>query len=149
MENIEKLIAPCGMNCALCASYLAKKNNVREKGIKMPFCDGCRQGDKRCAFLKKSCLLLLNNKVKYCYECNDFPCHRLKIIDKRYRERYRMSIVENLNYIKEKGVGKFLLSEKKKWQCPECREFISCHNGLCFKCDFKRLSSIENKYQWA
>ncbi len=148
MENMEELIAPCGMNCALCSGYLAKKNNVKEKGIKMPYCGGCRPRDKKCAFLKKRCPLLLENKVKYCYQCEEFPCHELKTIDKRYREQYRMSMIDNLNFIKEEGVDKFLLSEKKKWQCPECGKFICCHNGLCFTCDLKKLSTIENKYRW-
>jgi len=148
MENDKELIAPCGMNCTLCSSYLAKKNDIKEKGIKMPYCDGCRSRDKKCAFLKKKCGLLLDNKVKYCYECSGFPCHRLKTIDKRYRERYRMSMIDNLNLIKEKGIDKFLLSENKKWQCRKCGEFICCHNGLCFKCDLEKLSRIENKYRW-
>ena len=112
MENNEELIAPCGMNCALCSSFLANKNNLKEKGIKMPYCDGCRPRDKKCAFLKKRCQLLLDNKVRYCYECKDFPCHELKTIDKRYRERYRMSMIDNLNFIREKGIDKFLLSER-------------------------------------
>lgn len=148
MENNKELIAPCGMNCALCSSYLAKKNNVKEKGIKIPYCIGCRLRNKKCAFLKKRCVLLLDNEVKYCYECSEFPCDRLKTIDKRYRERYRMSMIDNLNFIKEKGIDKFLLSEKKRWQCKKCSDFICCHNGLCFKCDIKELGTIKNKYRW-
>ena len=148
MENIIELIAPCGMNCAVCASYLAKKNKIKEKGVKIPYCDGCRPRNKRCAFLMKSCLLLSENKVRYCHECKDFPCSKLESIDKRYRERYRMSMIENLNFIREKGIEKFLLSEKKKWQCPECGEIISCHNGLCFECDLEKLNKLKNKYRW-
>lgn len=29
----EKLIAPCGMNCGVCASYLAMKNDLKNKGF--------------------------------------------------------------------------------------------------------------------
>ncbi len=148
MENNEELIAPCGMNCALCSSYLAKKNDIKEKGIKMPYCDGCRPRDKKCAFLKKKCPLLLEKEIRYCYECSEFPCDRLKTLDKRYRERYRMSMIDNLNYIRDKGIDKFLLSESKKWQCSKCGEFICCHNGLCFICDIKKLEILENKYRW-
>ena len=32
---------------------------------------------------------------------SDFPCRRLKELDKRYHTRYHMSIIDNLNYIKE------------------------------------------------
>jgi len=148
MKENEELIAPCGMNCALCSGYLAKKNNLKEKGIKMPYCDGCRPRDKKCAFLKKRCPLLLDNEVKYCYECSKFPCDRLKTIVKRYQERYPVNPIDNLNFIREKGIEKLLLSEKKKWQCDKCGEFICCHNGLCFKCDIKKLEMLKNKYRW-
>jgi hypothetical protein len=148
IKESEELIAPCGMNCALCSGYLANKYNIKEKGIKMPYCTGCRPRDKICAFLKKSCKLLLDKKIKYCYECGKFSCDGLKTIDKRYRERYRMSMIDNLNFIREKGIGKFLLSERKKWQCPGCGEFICCHNGLCFRCNLKELGKLKNKYRW-
>jgi hypothetical protein len=148
IKNIEELIAPCGMNCALCSGYLAKKNDIKKEGIGMPYCSGCRPRDKKCAFIKKDCSLLLNGEIKYCYECRDFPCDRLEKLDKRYRERYRMSMIDNLNLIKEKGIEKFLLSEKEKWSCPQCGESICCHNGLCFKCDLEKLDNMENKYRW-
>ena len=48
-----KLISSCGMNCAICASYLAQKNDVKSKGIRMPYCVGCRPRNKNCALLKK------------------------------------------------------------------------------------------------
>jgi len=47
------LIAPCGMNCALCASYLALVNDLKSKGIKISYCTGCRARNKKCAFMKK------------------------------------------------------------------------------------------------
>ena len=75
----EELIAPCGMNCSICSGYLALLYNVKDKGLKMPYCTGCRPRNKQCAFLKKSCELLLTNKVKYCYECQEFPCELTKI----------------------------------------------------------------------
>ncbi len=69
----ENLVAPCGMNCAVCAAYLALKYEVRSKGINMAYCTGCRPRDMQCAFLKKHCEPLLTGKVQYCYECPDFP----------------------------------------------------------------------------
>lgn len=144
----ENLVAPCGINCAICAGYLAFKNDIKSTGVKMPYCTGCRIRDKKCAFLKKRCSLLLNNKVEYCFECKDFPCRKLQTIDQRYRQRYRMSMVENLKFIKQNGITKFLNKEKKKWQCPKCKNMISCHNGLCFICDLDKLKRKRKKYRW-
>lgn len=37
-----ELVAPYGMNCALCSEYLALKYDVKSKGIRIPYCEGCR-----------------------------------------------------------------------------------------------------------
>jgi len=142
------LIAPCGMNCALCAGYLALKNDVKNKGIRMINCPGCRPRKKKCAFLKGHCSKLSKGEVTYCFECNSFPCDRLRTIDKRYRSRYRMSMIENLNFIKQNGMEKFLEAQQETWKCPNCGELISCHNGLCFNCDLGKLKNKKQKYRW-
>lgn len=146
MEEI--LIAPCGMNCGICSGYLAMKNDVKSKGLRMPYCTSCRPRDKQCAFLKKRCQKLLDGSVKYCYECEDFPCRNLKVIDKRYKERYRMSMVENLEYIKENGMEKYLEKDAKKWRCPDCGGVICCHNGICFSCGLEKLKAKKQIYRW-
>ncbi|UCE98283.1 MAG: DUF3795 domain-containing protein [Dehalococcoidia bacterium] len=144
----EELIAPCGMNCGICSGYLAWYHDVKNKGIKMPYCKGCRSRDKQCAFLKKRCKLLLNKEVKYCFECSDFPCKNLNHIDKRYRTHYKMSMIENLKLIRDKGVNQLLISEKKNWKCPNCSGVICCHNGICFNCSLELLRQKIQKYRW-
>ena len=144
----EELIAPCGMNCSICSGYLAFKNDVRNKGIRMAYCAGCRPRDKKCAFLKKRCDLLMSGRAHYCYECDDFPCRNLQHIDKRYRTNYRMSMIENLEYIKEYGMERFLEKEEEKWRCPECGAVICCHNGICFECGLEKLRNRKNLYRW-
>ncbi len=147
-KMIEELIAPCGMNCGICSGYLASKYDVKNKGIKMPYCIGCRPRDKKCAFLKKRCDLLLQGKVQYCYECDDFPCLRLQHIDERYRSNFKMSMIENLEFIKDKGVTIFLEQEVDKWKCPKCGAEICCHNGICFNCGLDKLKNNKKKYRW-
>jgi hypothetical protein len=144
----EELIAPCGMNCGICSGFLARKYDVKSRGIRMPYCIGCRPRGKMCAFLKKRCHLLLSGQIQYCYECDDFPCETLRKLDKRYRAHFRMSMIENLEYIKENGIKQFLDREKKKWQCPECGEVICCHNGICFNCGLDLLKSKKKRYRW-
>lgn len=149
MNNMKKeLIAPCGMNCNVCSGYLAFKNNVKTKGIKMPYCEGCRIHDRKCAWLKKRCDLLFNNKINYCYECRDFPCDKLEHIDRRYKENFRMSFLDNLDRVKKNGEDKFLNEESKKWKCKKCGELICCHNGICFNCDQDKLKRRRKKYRW-
>jgi len=59
-----------------------------------------------------------------------------------------MSLLENLAFIKKNGMEKFLLNQKKKWQCPTCGETICCHNGLCFNCNLDKLKSKKKLYRW-
>jgi hypothetical protein len=146
--NDSVLIAPCGMNCALCASYIAQKNDLKTKGIRMPYCAGCRPRNKQCSFIKKRCSKLLTGEVVFCYECADFPCNNLKAIDARYSSRYRMSMVENLHFINVQGMEKFLKMQQEKWKCPTCGGLICCHNGLCFNCDLEKLKAKKKVYQW-
>lgn len=131
----ESLIAPCGMNCSLCISYQAMKNDLKKKGINRKYCEGCLPRGKNCTFMNSHCDLLGKGLVRFCFECRDFPCKRLKALDSRYRAKYHMSMIENLEFIKENGTVKFMETEAAKWRCPRCGEEICCHNGLCLHCD--------------
>lgn len=46
-----------------------------------------------------------------------------------------MSLKENLELIKNKGVSKFIAEQYKKYRCAKCGGLISIHNGKCFHCD--------------
>jgi hypothetical protein len=143
----EKLIAPCGMNCGLCTRYLTMKNNLKKKGFGKAYCDSCLPRGKNCAFMKKQCNLLGKGIVRFCYECADYPCRRLKALDKRYRTFYHMSMIENLDFIKMDGIEKFLAREASKWLCSKCGGVICCHNGLCYQCQLEKLRQ-NRKYRW-
>ena len=138
MSIDQELISPCGMNCAVCSGYLAYKYDVRNQGLRMPYCKGCRPRNKQCAFIKKRCQLLLNNEVKYCYECIDYPCKGIKHLDKRYRTKYSMSMIENLDNIKKLGIRKFIENEKIRWSCKKCGGTINVHKGFCYLCGKKK-----------
>jgi hypothetical protein len=144
----KELIAPCGMNCSICSGYLAFKHDVKSKGVRMPYCAGCRPRDKKCAFLKKKCDFLLNNEVVYCYQCKEFSCDNLLRIDKRYRSFFKMSMIENLEFIKKSGITNFLKKENEKWKCKNCGELICCHNGICFNCELDKLKNKKKLYRW-
>lgn len=145
MEN--NLIAPCGMNCSLCISYQAMKNDLKKQGFHRKYCPGCIPRGENCIHMGDQCELLKNGWVRFCYECSDFPCKRLKNLDKRYRTKYHMSMIENLKAIQKNGMDTFLKSEKKTWACPKCGNAICCHNGLCLHCDLEILRD-NKKYRW-
>jgi hypothetical protein len=123
------LIAPCGMNCNICRGHLYRRNP----------CGGCAGSDIGKPDSCKSCTVTVCEKRKasrsgFCYECENYPCRRIKDLDKRYRSKYNMSMIENLAFIKENGMEKFLGKEVKKWTCTRCGAVISCHIGHCMNC---------------
>ncbi len=128
------LIAPCGMNCGLCLAYQRDKNK----------CAGCnyRNINKPDSYIRctiKKCKHLSDSKSKYCFTCEKFPCRRIKNLDHRYRTKYGMSMIENLNSIKEHGIRNFVQMEKEKWTCSKCKNIICVHRDVCLVCGGKRV----------
>jgi len=144
---IETLIAPCGMNCSLCISYQFQEKDLNIRGFKKTYCKGCIPRGENCTHMGHKCNLLAKGSVRFCFECGNFPCKALISLDKRYSTKYHMSMIENLKYIKEHGMEKFLGKEEEKWSCKECGEAKCCHNGLCMNCDLDTLRN-NKKYRW-
>jgi ribosomal protein S27AE len=124
------MIAPCGMNCGTCIAFLRDKNK----------CYGCRIPFEDKSIARQNCIIknyvnLENTTSKFCYDCEKFPCQRLKNLDKRYRTKYRTSFIQNLKIIKEKGISSFLANETTRWSCPNCGSTLSCHRDNCLNCN--------------
>ena len=129
MKLDSRLIAPCGMNCGICLGYLRKKNQ----------CPGCRydkgpQSTYRMNCVIKNCEVIKINESGLCFECDKYPCKRLRQLDKRYRTKYGMSMIENLDYIKNHGINTFVEKEGERWRCPRCGGTICVHRGYCYSC---------------
>jgi hypothetical protein len=132
-KSTASLIAPCGMNCGICMAYLREKNK----------CPGCRffhakepVSIARCKI--KNCDVIQKGKIKYCFECDHVPCDKLKHLDKRYRTKYNMSMIENLEAIKNFGIRKFLKNENVRWTCSHCGGRFCVHKGTCIDCGLKK-----------
>lgn len=125
---IAEHIAPCGINCATCLGYLRSKNTCvgcKIVGNKLNHCQVC----SIC-----NCENLLKTQTKLCFECEVFPCKRLKQLDKRYRTKYSTSLIGNLESIRELGMSAFLQKEEAKWHCTNCGGTICVHRGICLSC---------------
>jgi hypothetical protein len=136
MINAE-FIAPCGMNCGICSGHLRDKKSCpgcRGNALEQPvYCASCRI--RNCAEFK-------DGQKSFCFECASFPCLRLRQLDKRYRLRYGMSMLENLKMLKTVGLPAFVQQEQTRWACPQCDGIICVHKGTCVKCGSKRADGF-------
>jgi len=129
-SKYQNLIAPCGMNCGICIGYLREKKP----------CGGCfKQNDpnkpKQCRSCSiVNCEFLAKTESGFCYDCEKYPCTRLKSLDKRYRKNYGMSMIENLENIKNIGLNSFIENEAIRWKCFNCGATISVHRENCLEC---------------
>jgi predicted Zn-ribbon and HTH transcriptional regulator len=78
--------------------------------------------------------LLKKTSSKFCYDCNEFPCERIKNIDKRYQAKYRTSLIQNLKALSVIKMDVYLQQETIKWTCKQCGSVLSVHNTRCSKC---------------
>ena len=118
-----ELIAPCGMNCGICKAYLAYSRGVPKQRGKVTHCAGCVPREKFC-FIKRGCRKLGLGQIRFCSECRAMPCRNLDRVDRRYRSRYAMSMVENLREIESKGLQQFIVDQETKYTCPKCGDII-------------------------
>jgi hypothetical protein len=133
-ESIRPIhIAPCGMDCALCMAFLREKNTC-------PGCNGPDEGKSfSCVACRiKTCKEPKSRSVRFCFTCTQFPCARLKHLDKRYRTKYGMSMIENLENIRENGIRKFVAGERIRWKCPACNAALCVHRKNCIYCGHAR-----------
>ncbi len=126
-EISESMLAPCGINCSVCYVFLKTKKP----------CMGCHGVDehkpKHCRTCKiKACVN--EHGVDFCFDCPEFPCTIIKRLDKSYRLRYSISLIENANLIKSVSAKKFLRMEKLKWSCTHCAGVVSLHDQICSEC---------------
>ena len=137
-QKYEGLIAPCGMNCGICIGHLRDKRP----------CGGCFKKDaenkpkhcRSCAIA--NCESLAKTESGFCYDCEQYPCARLKRLDNRYRSKYGMSMLENLEYIQNNGLDKFLINEDSRWTCKVCGSGLCVHRSHCLNCNNEMKTEI-------
>lgn len=128
IENL--MYAPCGMNCMVCYKQCYSKKP----------CAGCLASDigkpehcRRCKI--KECVK--EKGLKYCYQCSEFPCKKIKNIEKSYTLRYGVSLIQNSRSVKEHGLTDFMEKQKTHYTCLQCGGIISLHDAECSECKAK------------
>jgi len=130
MMEEKGLIAPCGMNCKVCGSYLRKKNP----------CSGCHgeytgsNVTHRHKCVIRNCDVIKLSESGFCFECLKYPCRRLRELNTRYRTDFDMSMIENLEFIRVNGLHAFVVKEHERWRCLKCGGVVCVHTRCCSVC---------------
>jgi len=130
MKIDTKMFAPCGMNCMVCYKHCYTKKT------KHP-CGGCMVESKNKPEHCRKCKIkdcIQSKGITYCYECNEFPCKLIKNLERSYKKRYGVSLVENSQIAKEKDIPFLLNIHNQKYRCPKCGGIISIHDKVCSEC---------------
>lgn len=127
----EEYLAYCGVNCLLCTAYHHKKNP----------CPGCRTEEssitgksfRNCS--KKKCTRAKG--VYWCFECEEFPCRRIKDLSRSYSKNYSIELVKEGREA-EKDRTSFLEKQRQHFRCGKCGGIIDMHNEICTDCGEKK-----------
>lgn len=123
----EGMLAPCGMNCLVCYKHCLSPRP----------CGGCREGGGQMPTHCRRCAIRACAKgkgLRLCAACPQFPCQPVKRLDRNYRTRYGVSLLENGRVAAEEGPAALLQREARRWRCPVCGGVVSLHDGVCSDC---------------
>ena len=112
------MVAPCGIDCGQCECHTAKDNpalleylvSVGVRRDRLP-CDGCREIKGACPVLEAGCdtyNCIAGRGLRFCYECQDFPCSRLNPAADRAQQLPHNTKVFNLCCIEKQGIDRFI-----------------------------------------
>ncbi|MHB1002140.1 MAG: DUF3795 domain-containing protein [Armatimonadota bacterium] len=122
--DYEKMTAPCGLACFDCVIYKANDDEELRKRVSLQLgipmekavCNGCREENGKCPVVISACDIFPCTRekgVKFCFECQDFPCDHLHpYADKA--DKYPLNVrVFNLCLIKKMGLEAWAESKAK------------------------------------
>ncbi len=136
-------IAPCGVTCFACPSYLKT-------------CKGCRSDAPQKRTSKYNCKIriccLESKQYQICSECDEVPCTALykKLLKTHTDEAkyaYRRDTLEHFRLIKRIGLQKALELLDKRWTCPACGGRIRFYSYVCDACGQSFLEEMQNYHE--
>lgn len=124
------MFAPCGMNCKICYKHCYHKMS----------CDGCLKSDIGKPEHCRSCRIkdcIKQKGISYCFQCDEYPCKRIKNLEKSYNKRYQASLMEHSKAVQQYGLEAFMAMQEVTYTCSRCGGIISIHDRECSECQEK------------
>ena len=117
MKPDNRTASICGLFCGTCTQYPMNCHGCLSDKL-TEHCITCRHGFRDCAKL---------HNVTRCYECSEFPCHRLEDFSHDHYENgicHHKNVIKDLTYMKENDVEKWIEKQTLENTCPECGNII-------------------------
>lgn len=136
-----ELLAPCGVPCFACPSYL--------KGT----CNGCRSEAPQKRSSKYGCKIrsccLATKSFQLCNECDEVPCKNFhqKLLKTHLDEAsyaYRRDTLGHFRLIQRVGLQRALSILDDRWSCSNCGGRIQFYVYTCFHCGSNFLDELQN-----
>ena len=74
------------------------------------------------------------NGEDFCFTCPEYPCAKIKRLDKRYAKSYGLSVLENLHQLEVLGLDRFVDEQQRQWSCAGCGAILCMHKPACKNC---------------
>lgn len=97
LKSYRGCIPACGVFCGGCPVYTRKKNPCRGAALNQGRCEKCKTFHLCCK----------ERGIPHCFQCDDFPCAKLKSFAKRWL-KYGQDFIENQKLLKQVGEREFL-----------------------------------------
>jgi hypothetical protein len=125
----ERLLAPCGLYCGVCAILIADRDNnqkfkerlVTVYGLQSPediHCEGCLSDDRfaycRVCPIRDCCA---TKGFEGCHQCDEFPCDLIEAFPMPVGKKV---ILRAIPEWKELGTEAWVEREEKRYRCPQC-----------------------------
>ncbi|NMS91366.1 DUF3795 domain-containing protein [Clostridioides difficile] len=127
MKPCENTAAICGLFCGTCPEYPKNCHGCLSDNVNVE-CSTCDHGFRDCSEL---------NNVTRCYECDKFPCDRLHDFKNKHIVNgicHHKNVINNLQYMKENSVPKWIEKQITENTCPNCNKLIVWFDKDTHKC---------------
>jgi hypothetical protein len=159
-QDLNKLVGICGLYCGTCPYFLAyRKNDIKyiermsqenKCSLDELRCDGCLSDNvaahcKDCRHGFRTCAA--EKKVTWCFECDAFPCQRLKDFRGVHVVNgisHHEHVIDDLQYMKKYGVEAWVKTQDEAARCSECGEVLYWFDHECPDCK-QQIERLRNE----
>lgn len=118
----------CGLFCGTCAMYSEQCHGCLSDFL-WGHCTECVHGFRTCA---------KEHNVTWCWECDAFPCERVKDFSKKHIENgicHHEHVIDDGLRMREIGAKAWVAEQTAAHTCPKCGELVNWNQVNLHRCE--------------